>query len=1091
MMTQPLGGMDRSQDDPGDLPWHTLSASEAAKHLQVDPKAGLSSAAVAARLEQYGPNRLREKPGRSAWRLFQEQFKSLLVMVLLGAAGLAGAVGDLKDAVVILVVVLFNALLGFYQEHRAEATLAALKKMLAQTARVRRNNQIQEIPAEELVPGDRVLLEAGDRVPADGRIMAAHSLEINEATLTGESQTVAKTAEALAPADIPLAERINMAYMNTVVTRGRLELLVTATGMATEMGRLTGMLEEAEENPTPLQIQLDQLGRRLAIIAGGVVSLIFVLGLLRDQPLVDTIMTSIALAVAAIPEGLPAVVTVTLALGMHRMAKHRAIIKRLAAVETLGSTTVICSDKTGTLTLNQMTARAVFFQGQSFTVSGEGYSTAGQIAARDSQSLLDLTPLLIPAALCNDSRLQADQLIGDPTEGALLVLAAKGGIEAETLTRRLPRIAEIPFDSATKLMATFHQEGNQVHLLVKGAPDVLLERSARWLKVEGETPLTENTRNQLNAENEALAAQAMRVLAIASRRLPMQDFAPGQDLMTYVQDLTFIGLVGIIDPPRPEARDAIQLCHRAGITVKMITGDHKATAGAIAQELNLSGEVITGTELDQIDVGQLAERIKQVAVFARVAPEHKVKIIQALKAHGHVVAMTGDGVNDAPALKNADIGVAMGVTGTEVTKEAATMVLTDDNFATIVGAVKEGRTIYDNIVKFVRFQLSTNIGAILTVASAPLLGLPTPFTAIQILWINIIMDGPPAMSLGVEPPRPNLMDEAPRRRGMPILTLGRLRRLLFYGAIMAIGTLGMFYYSLPEGSEYALTLAFTTFVLFQFFNVFNARVEVGSAFTRQFFRNSKLWLALLAVIVLQGVVVHWEPAQAIFHTTDLSLQDWGLAFAIAASVLLLEEARKFFMQLKRREEKAPPRRVKAPVPAFERFKSWGVWPAALIVLLLGVGVGSWVWVQREGEKEQARVVAEAERQTPLPAEPLPDMPSPKVKTPSERTPTPAPQPPETAQIPRPEEEQEAPERPDVAPQPPTREAPEQAEVSPAAKTVVVQPGDTLSQIAARAYGDPNQWPLIYEANRDKIKNPNVITPGMELTLPLLPKNSNS
>lgn len=1048
--------------------WHTLSASEVAKHLQVDPKSGLSRTVAAARLEHYGLNRLREKPGRSAWTVFQAQFKSLLVMVLLGAAMLAGAIGDVKDAGVILVVVFFNALLGFYQERRAEATLAALKKMLAQTARVQRDHQTYTLPAEALVPGDKVLLEAGDRVPADGRIITAHSLEINEATLTGESQTVAKTVKALAPADIPLAERVNMAYMNTVVTRGRLELLVTATGMATEMGRLTGMLEQAEESPTPLQLQLDQLGRRLAIIAGGVVSLIFVLGLLRNQPLVETIMTSIALAVAAIPEGLPAVVTVTLALGMHRMARHRAIIKRLAAVETLGCTTVICSDKTGTLTLNQMTARAVFFQGRHFLVSGEGYSTAGHITARDSLPLLDLTPLLIPAALCNDSRLQTDQLIGDPTEGALLVLAAKGGIEAETLAKRLPRIAEIPFDSATKLMATFHQEGNQVHLWAKGAPDVLLERSAHWLSAEGETPLTQTLRTQLKAENEALAAQAMRVLAIASRRLPAQDFAPDQDRMVYVQDLTFLGLVGIIDPPRPEARKAIQLCHRAGITVKMITGDHQATASAVARELGLTGKALTGTELDRIDVGQLTEHMKQVAVFARVAPEHKVKIVQALKAQGHVVAMTGDGVNDAPALKNADIGVAMGITGTAVTKEAATMVLTDDNFATIVGAVKEGRTIYDNIVKFVRFQLSTNIGALLTVATAPLLGLPTPFTAIQILWINIIMDGPPAMSLGVEPSRPGLMDEAPRPRDRPILTLERLWQLLFYGVLMAIGTLGVFYYSLPAGPEYALTLAFTTFVLFQFFNLFNARIEKGSAFTRQFFSNGKLWLALLAVVALQGVVVHWEPAQTIFHTTALSFQDWGLAFAVAASVLLLEEIRKLCMQLTRGEEKVPSRGIEQPVAASEQFRLRGAWPVALILLLLAVGVGSWKW-----KGEEAMITTEAEKQTPSLAKPLPDFQPPREKSFPARTPASVPQQPEVAAVAQSEE---------------GRDAPQQADVSPATKTVIVQPGDTLSLIAVRTYGDSAQWPLIYKANRDKIKDPHVLIPGMELTLPPIPKN---
>ncbi|MDP1929771.1 MAG: cation-translocating P-type ATPase, partial [Thiobacillus sp.] len=814
----------------------------------------------------HGPNKLAEKKPRSAWLKFLDQFKNVLVIVLLGAAVLAGAIGDLKDAVVILIVVVFNAALGFYQEHRAEATLAALKKMLAQHARVRRGGEVLEIPAEELVPGDIVLLEAGDRIPADARVLAAHNAEVAEAALTGESHAVGKHADALMPGEHPLAERFNMVYMNTVVTRGRLEVLVAATGMETEMGRITGLLDTAKENPTPLQIQLDGLGKRLALIAGVVVTLIFVLGILRGDPLVQTIMTSIALAVAAIPEGLPAVVTVTLAIGMHRMAKNRAIVKKLSAVETLGSTSVICSDKTGTLTLNQMTARKLFYRGRRFAVSGEGYVGTGGITAEEDGPLPDFQPLLAPAALCNESRIRAGELIGDPTEGALLALAMKGGIVPESLAEHRPRIAEIPFDSAHKFMATFHHDGEHVRMFVKGAPDVLLARAGRHLDATVESPLDDTARAAFEAENARLAGQAMRVLAVASRDIPAHDFDPAGDLMVWAQQLTLVGLVGIIDPPRPEARDAIRLCKQAGIQVKMITGDHAITAAAIARELGLEGAVLTGAELDRIDVAELSRHIEATAVFARVAPEHKVKIVQALKARGHVVAMTGDGVNDAPALKNADIGIAMGIAGTEVTREAATMVLTDDNFATIVGAVREGRTLYDNIVKFVRFQLSTNVGAILTVLGAQLLGMPMPFTAIQILWINIIMDGPPAMTLGLEPARPGIMNEPPRRADQRILSLARFKRLLMYGMTMAAGTLGLFYYAQDRGEAYALTLAFTTFVLFQFFNVFNARAEHHSAFNRQFFANGKLWLALLGVVGLQAVVVHWGPAQTIFRT---------------------------------------------------------------------------------------------------------------------------------------------------------------------------------------------------------------------------------
>jgi Ca2+-transporting ATPase len=880
---------------PATVAWHAASVAEVASQLGVGADADLTAAAAAARLARHGENRLAEKPPRSKWLAFLDQFRSLLILVLIGAALLAGAIGDIKDAVVILVVVLFNALLGFWQENRAEATLAALKQMLAPTARVRRDGRVEGIPANGLVPGDLVLLEAGDRVPADGRLVLTRSVEVDEAALTGESHAVAKDADAMLPEDALLAERINMAFMNTVVTRGRAELRVTATGMATEMGRLSGMLADAEAGPTPLQIQLDALGRRLALIAGLVIALIFALGIGRGASLVETMLTSIALAVAAIPEGLPAVVTVTLALGMHRMAQQRAIVKRLAAVETLGCTTVICADKTGTLTMNQMTARSAVFRGRRFAVSGEGYGATGTIVADDGGAVADLAPLLHPAVLANDSRVRGGELIGDPTEGALLALAAKGGVDAERLAALHPRIAEIPFDSAHKFQATFHQDGDRVRIFLKGAPDVLLTYATRQ---DADAAALDVSFWQ--AENARLGALAMRVLAVASRSIPAHEFDPAGNLMVHIRDLDFVGLVGIIDPPRPEAREAIRLCNRAGIAVKMITGDHKITAATIAHELGLDGEVIEGRELDGLSAAALAQRIDGIAVFARVTPAHKVRIVQALKARGHVAAMTGDGVNDAPALKTADIGVAMGIAGTEVTKEAATMVLTDDNFATIVCAVREGRSIFDNIVKFVRFQLSTNMGAIQTVLGASLLGWTTPFTAIQILWINIIMDGPPAMSLGVEPSRADVMAEPPRPTQARILTGRRFGRLFLYGLTMAAGTLGLFWYAQPQGETYALSLAFTTFVLFQFFNVFNARCEHGTAFDRQFFRNRWLWLSLAAVLALQVLVVHWAPAQAIFQTTDLAAGDWALAAIVASSVLLLDEARKLAEAMARR-----------------------------------------------------------------------------------------------------------------------------------------------------------------------------------------------
>jgi len=845
------------------------------------------------RLAERGPNRLAEKPPRAAWRKFLDQFRNFLVIVLIGAAVLAGTVGDLKDAIVIAIVVLLNATLGFFQEHRAEAALAALKNMLAPVARVRRDARPTLLPAEQLVPGDLLLLEAGDRIPADARVLSAHSAEVAEATLTGESHPVGKTPAAV-PVQSALAERHSMVYMNTVVTRGRIEAMVCATGMQTEMGKLAGLLAETAESTTPLKVQLDALARRLAVVAGAVVALMFALGLARGDGLVDTAMTAIALAVAAIPEGLPAVVTVTLALGMHRMARRRAIVRKLAAVETLGCTTMICSDKTGTLTLNRMTARRAWLLGRHFVVDGDGYDGRGRISDEDGADTPDLRPLLLPAALCADSRIRDGELIGDPTEGALLALAAKCGIDAESLAEQCPRIAEIPFESAHKFMATFHHDGDMVRMWLKGAPDVLLARATHWITKDGEQHLDDAARVTFADTNAAFANNALRVLALAGRTIPAGEFDPAGDLMVWANQLTLFGLVGLIDPPRSEARAAIATCRNAGIGVKMITGDHRSTAAAIARDLGLDGAVREGRELDGLSDRALAGLVEGTAVFARVSPEHKLAIVNALKSRGHVVAMTGDGVNDAPALKAADIGVAMGITGTEVTKEAATLVLADDNFATIVAAVKEGRTIYDNIIKFVRFQLSTNIGAILTVLGAPLFGLPTPFTAIQILWVNIIMDGPPAMTLGVEPARPGVMEQPPRAADASILTGRRMARLSLYGLTMAAGTLAAYAWgeSRGGGHAYAVTLAFTTFVLFQFFNIFNARAEHDSAFSRQFFDNRRLWLALFGVVGLQFVVVHWPPAQAVFDTVDLTLADWALATLIASSVLLFDEIRK-------------------------------------------------------------------------------------------------------------------------------------------------------------------------------------------------------
>ena len=879
---------------------HDLTAEAVAAHLDVNPQTGLSSAQARERLAQYGANRLPEAPPRSPWHVLLAQFKSILILILIGAAGLAALVGSFKDASVILAVVVINAMVGFYQEYRAERSLEALKSMLPVKARVRRDGSSQVISADTVVPGDVLLLEAGDNVCADGRLSLAAGLEIDESALTGESQPVAKQVALLAAAEAeaPLGDRFNMAYMNTLLTRGRAEVIVTATGSQTEMGHLSQELAATEEVPTPLQVQLDRLGKRLGVIALTLVGLFSLLQYWRGEGLAHIVLDAIALAVAAMPEGLPVVVTVTLALGMHKMARQHAIVKRLASVETLGCTTVICSDKTGTLTLNQMTARILIYQGQHFEVSGEGYGAQGAITAAGAAQGIDLAPLLVPLVACNDSHVENGKVIGDPMEAALLVLATKGGIVRDAVERDLPRVAEVPFDSVHKFMATFHREGEHVRVFVKGAPDVLLARCVQWRVDGAEQPLDSTRRNEIDEQYQALAQHGLRGLLVASRTLPAATFDAAGDLAGWAGDLTFIGLIGLMDPPRAEAKQAIAECLHAGIAVKMITGDHQITAAVIAAELGLQGRTLSGAEVERMDAQQLAKEIDGIAVFARVTPAHKVKIVRALQAQGHVVAMTGDGVNDAPALKQADIGVAMGIAGTAVAKEAATMVLTDDNFATIVSAVKQGRTLYDNILKFVRFQLSTTIGAILTVFFAPLIGLPEPFTAVQILWVAIIMDGPPAVSLALDAARPGIMDEAPRQRAEPILPWARLLRIAAYGVTMTVGTLGVLYYGTQTGStDRALTMAFTTFVLFQFFNVFNARNEIGSAFNAHFFDNRMLWLSLAATLLLQAVAVHWPPASRLFGTTGMVWTDWGVAIAVASSVLLLEEARKLGVQL--------------------------------------------------------------------------------------------------------------------------------------------------------------------------------------------------
>ena len=901
-------------------PAHTRPADLVAAELGVDPATGLVAAEAESRLAANGPNMLASVARRPAVMRFLDQFRDVLILILLGAAVVSFLVsGEVKTPAVVLAVVLLNAVIGFVQEQKAEASLEALKKMLASSTRVRRGGETASIPTQDVVAGDIVLVEAGDRVPADGRLLVAVNLEIDESALTGESHPSSKSTEEVAGDEVPLGDRSCMAYMNTTVTRGRAELVVTGTGMSTEIGRIAGLLRSTEVEPTPLQKQLTGLAHSLAKLAAVIVAAVIAIGLLRGDGISDLLNLAVALAVASIPEGLPAVTAVTLAIGVSTMARKNAIVKRLASVETLGCTSVVCSDKTGTLTLNEMTARRLVIQDAEHTVSGEGYSPEGTISDLDGGTPFVIDNALLGMALCSDAVVNNSggtwELVGDPTEGALVVLAMKGGLDVPAQRAAHRRIAEVPFDSSVKLMATFHRivdsGGHEtVRAFVKGAPDVILERATRIISTDGSADPLDAARDSVLAHNDRLAREGMRVIAVAQR-----DFSPdawdefvdsSAEPLDLIDDLVLLALVGIVDPPRPEAKAAIAEARQAGISVKMITGDHAATARAIGQELGLvEGEAtaLTGADLDKLSDDELDRIVDDVAVFARVAPEHKIRLVAALQRKGRVVAMTGDGVNDAPALKKADIGVAMGITGTEVTKEAATMVLTDDNFATIIRAVKQGRAIYDNIVKFVRFQLSTTLGFAMLFLAASITGIAggKPFAAIAVLWVNLIMDGPPAMALGLDSPDSDVMQRRPRPSDERILTRERWWAISFSSVVMAIGTLAVLYWA--PGTEakagtatVAGTMAFNTFVLFQFFNILNVRSDRNTVFRRQTLGNKQLWGALAAVLALQVAVTHFGPMQRLFDATSISASQWVVCILVASSVLWLEEARKMVLR---------------------------------------------------------------------------------------------------------------------------------------------------------------------------------------------------
>ncbi|MBA2956534.1 HAD-IC family P-type ATPase [Nocardioides sp. MAH-18] len=884
----------------------SATAEQVATGLGVDPARGLSADEARSRLASYGANVLTGAAKEPAWRAFLRQYEDFMQLILLGAAVVNQIVTqDTPTTVVLAGLTVFNALIGLRQESKAEESVKALSQMMKTIARVRRDGQAVEIDASELVPGDVVLMEAGNRVPADGRISLAATLEIEEAALTGESLPVGKTAEPVAGTDVPLGDRICMAYMNTSVTRGRGEMVVTSTGMGTEIGHIADMLANTETSKTPLQKQLDSLSKIIATIAAIALVLVVLLGLAQGESFDTLFITGVALAVAAIPTGLPAVVTALLSMGTREIANRNAIVKRLPAVETLGSTSAICSDKTGTLTLNKMTARELVIPGHNrFTVTGEGYGTTGDINHVGGQQV-DLDPYLLPMVLCADAVLDGEALIGDPTEGALIVLGAKGGLDIAETRAALPRVAEVPFDSDYKFMATFHEmtgdDGRPVvRCYVKGAPDVLIARATTYRTPEGVLqPITDDNRHLALQANDQIANAGERVMVVAQRDFQPGTLPAGDELIGLVQELTLLAMVGIVDPPRPEAKAAIAECREAGIRVRMITGDHATTAAAIAGELGIEGRALTGTEFAAMSDEQLIDEIDHIGVIARVAPEDKVRLVRILKEKDNVVAMTGDGVNDAPALKTADIGVAMGITGTEVSKEAAVMILTDDNFATIVSAVSYGRTLYDNLLKYLRFQMSTLVAYIAIFVVAGLLDIAagSPLNPMQILWLNMVVDIPLAVALGFDDAAKGLMRRPPRPVGAPVLSRNNWFRLCGQGAVMTIGALAAYQIGDHEGDAIlASTMLLTTLSLFHLFAALLSRDQVNTVFDRDSFPGvlqlRRYGLAVVAIIAITGLDI----LQRIFDTTSLTFNQWCICLGIAASIIVTEEIVKFFVR---------------------------------------------------------------------------------------------------------------------------------------------------------------------------------------------------
>jgi Ca2+-transporting ATPase len=914
---------------------YALTAEETAQQLGVETARGLSAAEAQQRLGKYGPNELSEKKKEPGWQAFLRQYQDLMQLVLLGAAIINQIfTEDWGTTIMLIVLTIFNAVLALRGEAKAEASLAALAGTMKNIARVRRDGAAKEVEAGQLVPGDVVLMEAGDMVPADGRLFVAATLEIEEAALTGESAPVLKETEAIDKPDVGLGDRVNLAFMNSAVTRGRGEMIVTATGMDTEMGHIAELLNKTEADKTPLQKQLDRLTVIIVALAGLAFILMVILGYMRGQDLDAIFISGVALAIAAIPTGLPAVVTTMYSMGTRALADQNAIVKRLPSVETLGSVSAICSDKTGTLTLNKMTAVEFTLPGYNrFKVTGEGYGTQGtmELASSDRSgkpwqkgtmtystegrllsaggTRVDLDDVLLPMALCADARLDNGDLIGDPTEGALIVLAEKGGISVDGAREMYPRVAELPFDSDYKFMATYHKMNNEegepvVRCFVKGAPDVLIARGGYyWNPLSDDVPITVENRQLALDENERIAQAGERVMVVARRDFDPSTFDPKAKLIDTVTDLVIMAMVGIVDPPRAEAKDAITKCHSAGIQVRMITGDHAVTAAAIGHELGIEGMALTGAQFADLSDDELKEQLPDIGVVARVTPEDKIRLVTMLQEQENIVAMTGDGVNDAPALKKSDIGVAMGITGTEVSKGAATMILTDDNFATIVKAVEFGRGIYNNLFNFVRFQMTQLVAYITSYLLAAIflvLG-GVPFAPLVVLWLNFLVTVPVAIALGFDKPSPDLMSHKPRPLKQPILSTSQWVRIAFMGVLTALVTVYLEAAFESVSVETAATMGFVAFSMLSIAMALGARDETKSAINRDILSNRHQVLLYGMALLFTFLPTRLDFLQEWLGLTALNVEQWMLTVVLAFGLLLVDEVIKFFMRRSRKQ----------------------------------------------------------------------------------------------------------------------------------------------------------------------------------------------